>query len=161
MPDNVARVGGRFAVGHPRFGGKRKGTASRVRDLVEQLGPSSDPIRFMLLLIRDRTYQQVTIDAAGKKKKVTVAAPLDLILDACKTTAQYLVPRLSAVAHTGEDGGGPIRTETVNLVAIMESPELLRQAQSLSLAITEVEGGPQPAIPSYAGLLDAGEQDKE
>jgi hypothetical protein len=111
--DVAPRNGGRFVTGHPRFGGKKKGNSSRVRDLVEQLGPNSDPLRFMLLLIRDKTYQQVTIDAGGKKKKVTVAAPLDLILDACKTTAQYLVPKLSAVAHTGADGEGHV--ESVNL----------------------------------------------
>jgi hypothetical protein len=146
MPDEAtpAKVG--FTPGHPRFGGKKKGNASRVRDLVEQLGPSSDPLRFLLLLIRDKTYQSVVIDADGKKKKVIVAAPLDLIIDACKTTAQYLVPKLSSIAvGGGPDGDGPIETVSLNLTAIMQNPELARQAQNIALVALRTPQLPAPA----------------
>jgi hypothetical protein len=135
---------------------KKRGNASRVRDLVDQLGPSADPIRFMLLLIRDKTYQQVTIDGDGKKKKTVVAAPLLLILDACKTAAQYYVPKLSAVAHTGEDGG-PVQTESLNLVAIMSDPELCAAAQRMALLLADGEPRQFPA-PTYPGLADPNRQ---
>jgi hypothetical protein len=156
MPNEVVPRGdGRFTPGHGRLGGKKKGITTRVRDLVEQLGPSADPIRFMLLLIRDRTYQQVTIDATGKKKKTVVSAPLDLILDACKTTAQYLVPKLSAVAHTGADGEGPVETVALNLTAILADPALCEAAQKLALAMADEQAQPQ-TTPVY-GLLGSGD----
>jgi hypothetical protein len=145
-----------FSKGHPRFGGKKRGTSARVRDLVERLGPNSDPIRFMLLLIRDRTYQQVTIDADGKKKKTTVAAPLDLIVDCCKVTAQYLAPRLSAVAHTGGDGEGPVETVSLNLTAILSDPQLCEAAQTMALLLAE-QSAPEQVQQPIAGLLESGD----
>jgi hypothetical protein len=149
---------GRFVAGHGRVGGKKRGNASRVRDLVDQLGPNSDPIRFMLLLIRDRTYQQVTIDADGKKKKTTVAAPLDLIVDCCKVTAMYLAPRLSAVAHTGSDGEGPVETVSLNITQIMADPALCEMAQKLAIALADGEQAqPQQIQQPIAGLLESGD----
>lgn len=163
MPEELTPVSGRFVPGHPRFGGKKKGTASRVRDLVEQLGPNSDPLRFMLLLIRDRTYTQVIIDESGKKTKRVVAAPLDLILDACKTTAQYLAPKLSSVAHSNSEHDGPIQVETTSLISIMADPALCAAAQEIVLRMIDAEAGVQPkqlaAPQTYPGLREPSSND--
>ncbi len=158
MPEEITVVKRGFSKGHPRFGGKKKGTSARVKDLVEQLGAGADPIRFLLLLIRDKTYQSVVIGADGKKKKVTVAAPLDLLIDSAKAVAQYYVPKLSAVAHTGEDGG-PVETVSLNLSAILNDPVLCAHAQELALKLAEAEA-PPPLLPApnYPGLAEPDNQ---
>lgn len=156
MPEETVPAKRGFIKGHPRFGGKKKGTSARVRDLVEQLGAGADPIRFLLLLIRDKTYQSVVIDAEGKKKKITVAAPLDLLIDSAKAVAQYYVPKLSAVAHTGSDGEGPVETVSFNLTAILSDPQLCEAAQKLAIAMAD-SNSPSQQIQPIAGLLEPGD----
>jgi hypothetical protein len=153
----IPPVKGRFVAGHARVGGKKRGVTTRVKELVDELGPGSDPIRAMLLLIRDRTYRQVTIDAAGKKKTTVVPAPLDLVLDAAKCCAQYLVPKLSAVAHTGSDLEGPVETVALNLTAILSNPELCKAAQDMALLMAEQSAQPQQIQQPIAGLLESGD----
>lgn len=143
-------------LGHDRWGGRKKRSASKARDIAESLGV--DPIRWMLNLIKNGTYQQAVVDADGKKKRVTVAAPLDLLLDAARTTAQYLYPKLSSLAvGGGPDGDGPIEVVSLNITAIMNDPELAKQAQDMALALVEADAI-QPRLPApYAGLLADGE----
>lgn len=54
-------------LGHDRWGGRKKRSASKARDIAESLGV--DPIRWMLNLIKNGTYQQAVVDADGKKKE--------------------------------------------------------------------------------------------
>ena len=62
------------AIGHPRWGGRKK-TVSKAREIAESLGV--DPIRWMLGLLKNGTYQATVIDPDGKKRKVTTVASLE------------------------------------------------------------------------------------
>src|ERR1017187_2981707 len=82
-----------FPEGHPRFGGKKRNTAAAARAMAEEMGV--DPLEFMLSIISSDVIKQ-TVIVDGKKKQVDVAIPLDMRLDAAKTVANYLYPRLTA-----------------------------------------------------------------
>jgi hypothetical protein len=115
-----------------------------ARDLADSLG--CDPLAFMMGLIQKDTYMQTVIDPDGKKKKVEVAVTMDLRLDAAKTVVNYLYPRLNAQSISGPSDG-PIELEavTVSLEAIMQDPEAVAAAQTLSLLMSAAGSNGTPA----------------
>jgi hypothetical protein len=77
-----------------KTGGRRKGTpnkatAAKAAEIAES---GVTPLDFMLTVMRD-----------AKKE-------FDVRLDAAKSAAPYVHPKLAAIEHTGADGG-PIQTE--------------------------------------------------
>ena len=101
-----------FESGHPRYGGKRKNSTQQIRDLCSEL--SVEPMRFLLLLVRDGWCSQVIFEG-GKKRKVEVAVPLELRCDLAKYVSRFLHPVLSASTSqiSGPDEG-PIELARVN-----------------------------------------------
>lgn len=128
-------VGHRFPEGHTRFGGRKKRTAQMARELADELG--CDPLRFMMQIINADTIEQTVIEN-GKKKRVTVAIPLETRMDAAKTVANYLYPRLSAQQITGANDG-PVEMVGLDLTAIMADPSAQRLA--MLIASQEQEAG--------------------
>ncbi len=158
MSDEIVPTNrGRFLAGHPRLGGKKRGTASKARDLAESMGV--DPLKWLLNLLKTGTYQAVVIDeTSGKKTKKTTIASGDMLTDAAKCTLQYLYPKLSGISHTGPDGEGPVETVSLNLTAILANPELCRAAETMALLMAEQSSAqPQQIQPPIAGLLESGD----
>ena len=123
-----------FESGHPRYGGKRKNSTQQIRDLCSEL--SVEPMRFLLLLVRDGWCSQVIFEG-GKKRKVEVAVPLELRCDLAKYVSRFLHPVLSASTSqiSGPDEG-PIELARVNteLERAMSRPggvELIQRAALL------------------------------
>jgi hypothetical protein len=106
-----------------------------------------DPIAFMLEIIRDGVAEQ-TILENGKKRKTTVTASLEMRADLAKHVSRFLAPQLSSTAVTGPDES-PIQTTTVNMVALLDSPEAVELAQKLAL-MGAVPDNPVPAIEATA-----------
>ena len=76
-------------------------------------------------------------------------------LDALKSLMPYIAPRLQATQVTGQNGG-PIEVDstTLDIRAIIASPELAAAAQKLALAMAEQQAAlPAPVDPESA-LLD-------
>lgn len=77
-----------------KTGGRRKGTPNKASaaKAVEIAESGVTPLDFMLTVMRDP------------------AKEFDVRLDAAKSAAPYVHPKLAAIEHTGKDGG-PIQTE--------------------------------------------------
>ena len=132
--------GHRFGIGHPRFGGKKRNTAAAARAMAEEMGV--DPLEFMLYIINSDVMEQ-TVIVDGKKKRVEVAIPLDTRLDAAKTVANYLYPRLTAQQISGPSEG-PIETVTFDINKLLQDPEAMAAAEKLALLMA-VPDEPAPA----------------
>lgn len=136
--------GHRFEVNHPRYGGRKRNATQQVRALCEEM--DVDPMRFMLSLIKDGVTTQTVIEG-GKKKRVEVVASLEMRADLAKYVSRFMYPTLTASQITGADEG-PIELEalTVSLEAIMQDPEAVAAAQTLSLLIDAREAAPAARI---------------
>lgn len=150
--ENTPGKGG-FVVGHPRYGGRKKNSGARAREILDSMGPRADPLRFLYGLVADGVYTRIEVDENGKKTKHLTPVPLELRIDCARTLAGYVYPKLSSVSHTGADGEGPIETQRLELKAILASPELCKAAQDLALALCDRETGPvSPGSVVYPGL---------
>jgi hypothetical protein len=146
MSDKLVPNKGRFAPGHAKLGGKRKATVARARELA---GKYTDPLVWMLRLLRDGVYDAVVIDpVTGKKSKVSTVASLELLLDAAKSCVGFVHPRLSASQLTGADEG-PIQSVSLDMTELLKDPEWCRQAQSVALALAESS---RDAIPDNGAI---------
>jgi hypothetical protein len=126
-----------FQPGHPKLGGRKKRWGGIARALMEELGEGADPIRFMLSLVKSDVIDQTVIED-GKRKRVQVTVPLDVRLDAAKTVANYIYPRLSSQEISGPEGG-PIPATHLDVTAILANPQLAAAAQELALMVAERE----------------------
>jgi len=134
-----------FESGHPRFGGKRKNSTQQIRDLCAEL--SVEPMRFLLLLVRDGWCSQVIFEG-GKKRKVEVAVPLELRCDLAKYVSRFLHPVLSAsqTQISGPDEG-PIElarasSELERAMAAPGGVEIIQRAALLIAGQPEIIGPP-------------------
>jgi hypothetical protein len=139
--------GHRWQAGHPRFGGKRKNTAAAARAMADEMGV--DPLEFMLLIINSDVIEQ-TVIIDGKKKRVEVAIPLDMRLDAAKTVVNYMYPRLTAQQITCSET--PV--EVVDITPLMRDPAMAKMAQALAISMAKDQAptparicGPEPTVP--------------
>src|SRR5271154_5002150 len=82
--------------GSSKTGGRKKGTPNRASaaKAAEIAASGLTPLDFMLSVMRDEN------------------AELHVRLDAARSSAPYVNPKLSAIEHSGADGG-PIKTEDV------------------------------------------------
>lgn len=144
MDEPIIKQAG-FQPQHPRFSGRRRKTTRRALEIVERLG--IDPLEFMAQLLATGTYDEVTVGERGKVTRTKKAVPLDVLVDIAKTFAQYIHPRLSAVAVSGH-GGGPIETttSTITAAAILMNPELSEAMQKIAFAAAEVDAAQPRAI---------------
>jgi hypothetical protein len=134
----------RFELGHARYGGKKKGNTQAARELAEAAGCS--PLEFLIALIMSDTLEQSVIVGGKKTGKQTVLIPLDVRIDAAKTLAQYLHPKLNATALSGLDGG-PIATVGCDLNELMRDPKFAAMAQDLALQMAARPDSPRLALP--------------
>jgi hypothetical protein len=99
----------------------------------------------MLSLVQNGVIDQTVIEN-GKRKRVQVTVPLDVRLDAARTVAPYIYPRLSSTEISGPEGG-PIPTAHLDVTAILANPQLAKAAQELALMVVEQEAGDRPTLP--------------
>lgn len=136
-----------FQPGHPKWGGRQKGTKNKrtklAQDMAAELG--ADPVKFMLTLLASDSMQvsevdpdtgKVVLDAKGKPKKTWVPVSLEMKLDAAKSVAAYVHPKLQATQVTGANDG-PIELATLDLTGVMADPKLSEAAQQLAMMMAE------------------------
>ncbi len=125
-----------FKPGHPRYGGRKKGSPAKrtaeAREIAERLG--FHPIELLAHIALNGTIP----NADGTETPVDT----DKRLDAIKAAAPYLLPRLSAQTLSGPNDG-PVEIMTpeaeAGLQAILADPDLARAAQDIALALAEEE----------------------
>ena len=159
MSDNneatpVAR--NKFPVGHPRYGGKKRNSTRRARELAEELG--IDPLEALLLLIKapaievaqtDPVTGDFILDADGKPKLTWIPIPLDVRLDAAKSAVRYIHPTLQATALASDYcDPAQMATPKLDIEAILAKPELLEAAQELAFFLIEAEDKADRHAPS-------------
>jgi hypothetical protein len=131
-----AQGGNKFQPGHPKYGGRRKGVPTRqtwlAREIAEQNG--FNPVQVAIEVI-----MRGKLPATGAKpgRDVSDEERLKMLRD----LLSYLVPKLSAVQVTGNDGG-PVAVAGLDITKLMQDPELAQAAQRLALAIAAGETSP-------------------
>lgn len=146
--------------GRPRSAGRPKGALNKktaaLHDLMDQMGMSADPLRYLLALIASDGCVQVPVvdpesgkpmkDEKGKPVMEWKAVTVKMKLDACRDVLPYLRPKLAATQVSGQDGG-PVQTAVLDIAQILADPTLARDAQRLALAVIEQQdaGLPEPA----------------
>ena len=131
-----------FAPGHPKYGGRKKGSKNKRTKLAEaifdklekEIGPV-DPIEGLLRI--------------GSNKKLPVATRIE----ALKAVLPFLYPRLQAMALTS-NSETPTEVK-IDVAGIIASPELATAAQKLGLALA---AAPKRALPP-AVVVDQDEDD--
>lgn len=146
-PSTPKNPGYKFPTGHPRFGGRQKGTLNKrtkfAQDLAAEL--KVDPVRFMLMLLNSDTVEvpvlknpltgEVEVGPDGKPLMRQINVPLDLRLDAAKAVAPYVHPRLQATQITGQ-GDGPVQLD-VDVAGVLADPQAAKAAQELALKLAQ------------------------
>jgi len=147
--------------GHPRYGGRRKGSLNKktveIKQLASQMGV--DPVAYLCTIVGCDGALQIpvvepetgknVIDADGKPVLRWIAITTRQKLDACKELMPYIRPKLAATQLTGKDGG-PIETATLDITQILADPELARNAQELALRMADqmdASDGPREPVP--------------
>jgi hypothetical protein len=82
--------------GLPKTGGRRKGSRNkRTTELQARIRASGmDPLSFMIAVMRN------------------AKAPLEMRFEAARSAAPYVHPKLTAIEHSGKDGG-PVEAKQV------------------------------------------------
>lgn len=126
--DAPKRRGNPFQPGHPKFGGRKKGSpvkrTKEAREIADALG--FHPVEF---LARVATTGKIP-NPDGTE---TPVSPQDR-LDAAKAIAPYIVPKLQATTLTGKDDG-PIEVDTFDMATLLKDPEAAKAAQALALKL--------------------------
>ena len=121
-----------FAIGHPKFGGRRKGSRNKrtklAEAIIERLEQELGPVEPLEALLR-----------IGANKRL----PVVVRMDALKSILPYIYPKLQSVDVNSTTPDGPAET-TVNVAAIIADPELAAAAQKLALAALT----PKRALPA-------------
>lgn len=133
--------------GHPRYGGRRKGSLNRrtqfARDLAEKM--RVDPVEFLLQIVATDAVQVPVTDSEtgtpllnedGSPKRVWQVITLNQRIDAAKALLGYLYPKLQAVQITDKDLG-PTEVTTLDVAEILADPELAKAAQTMALMLIE------------------------
>src|SRR5579859_2030311 len=86
-----------FAKGMTKVGGRKPGIPNKasIKRQAEVAASGLTPLEYMLKVLRDES------------------APLPERMDAAKSAAPYIHPKLAAIEHSGKDGGSPIKIEAV------------------------------------------------
>ena len=132
----------RKKVGRPR--GPSKVRIKLAKDLCERHGV--DPLSALLMMVKNRRL------------------PIQVRLDAAKAACPFVYPKLSAIAVNLKDDNKAQFQDA--LLAVMSNPERLREAQTLSLAVTKAQREQAtpaglPAPPDRQDIKDANIIDAE
>ena len=119
-----------FQPGHIRVGGRQKRTAAQARSLADELGV--DPLAYLLNLLAVDATEEVEFTADGTEHRVKVPVSRELKVPISQSVVGLFYPKLNSTAVSGPEGG-PI--ETVNLDAVLFTPELSEAASRLSLLL--------------------------
>jgi hypothetical protein len=116
-----------FQPGHPRFGGRKKGTVSQRTRLARDIAAAMkfDPIKVAIRVIEEGVLRN--------KDGSTSPVPEER-LKLLRDISQYIQPKLTAVQVTGKDDG-PVNVVTVDIAAILRDPAAAQAAQSLAMAM--------------------------
>lgn len=99
------RTGSGRGGARPGAGRPRGATTKKTREIADKaVAAGLSPLEYMLNLMRSQAPE----GADGE----TMLKHMALQFEAAKAAAPYVHPRLTAIAHTGENGG-PIKTEDV------------------------------------------------
>jgi hypothetical protein len=133
--------GNKFQHGHPKYGGRKKGVPTRqtwlAREIAEQNG--FNPVQVAIEVIMQGRLPAIV----GKPgRDVSDEERLKMLRD----LLSYLVPKLSAVQVTGNDGG-PLAMASLDITKLMQDPELAVAAERLAIAIAT--GGNPPRTESF------------
>lgn len=147
MADIIKRVRTGPPDGHPRFGGRVKGSVNKktagIRALAEAMG--TDPAETLLKIVQHDCIQVPVIDpssgkpltdANGKPLLQWIAFSTRMRMDACKELMPYLAPRLASVALSGSEGG-PIKIATLDVTQIILDEDTARAAQQMALMLCD------------------------
>jgi len=119
-----------FQPGHPKYGGRKKGTpikrTKKGIEIAEAMG--FHPVEFLAHVAQHGTMP----NPDGTFSPVTT----EMRLDAAKSVAPYVAPRLTAAQVTGVDEG-PIQTQQVPTEAILQNPALADSLSELALIMAE------------------------
>lgn len=136
MPDDikpleVPKVKG-FQPGHPRYGGRKKGSGGNpikrsmeARAIAEKM--NFHPVEFLSQCAlgkmpnADGTYTELDVNQR---------------LDAAKSVAPYIAPKLNATTLTGKDDG-PIQTQALPTDKILADPRLSSALGDLALLVAQ------------------------
>jgi hypothetical protein len=138
-----------FAKGHPRYGGRRKGSVSKrtkqAREIAESLG--FHPIEWLSHVAVRGTMP----NPDGSETPVEAG----MRLDAAKAAAPYIVPRLSATQVTGADDA-PVQVNFPTQ-ALLADPVMADKMADLALWValngdSDGVARGRPALP--AGMTD-------
>jgi hypothetical protein len=121
-----------FKKGHQKFAGRRPGSKNkrtrRAVEIARDMGV--DPIEFLLSVVhcdtidlatQDPVTGEVVRDEHGKPVLTAHAISLDMKIDAAKSVAAYIHPKLTNTAITGADDG-PIAMAGLDLTKLMADP---------------------------------------
>jgi len=136
-----------FTPGHPRYGGRRRKPATAAREIAARLGV--DPIEYLTRMLAEGTYEDVEIGPRGGETRVKRSVPVEMKVDIAKTLAQYIHPKLSAVAVTGA-ADGPIETNSLSAQILM-TPDLAEAMQKIAFAQAAAESKTIDHAPNEVG----------
>lgn len=136
---------GSFKAGHNKLGGRRPGSKNkrtkRAQELADAFG--TDPVIFLLEVMTKDSVQVVLTDpitgevlldeATGQPKRVWLAIPIDMRVDAAKALAPYIHPKLQATQLTGKDDG-PLDVG-VDVATLLRDPAAVEAVQKVALAL--------------------------
>ncbi len=89
--------------GHPKTGGRRKGTPNRTRvQTLERIESECDPIDYLCRLARGLQFEAAA--EAGGTVKVKMYPTLDQRTDAAKILARKVLPDQKSIEHAGPLG---------------------------------------------------------
>ena len=141
--------GNLFQLGHPKYGGRKKGVVNKRQKFAQQLAAEMkvDPVQFMLQVLNSNYIEipvlanavtgEVKLKPNGQPEMQKIVVPLELRMDAAKAVAPYVYPRLHATQVTGRDDG-PVEID-LDIAAVLADPEAVAAAQSLSLRMAQAE----------------------
>jgi hypothetical protein len=130
--------GGPFQPGHPRFGGRKRGSVSKRTQLARDIAAAMkfDPVKIAIRVIEEGVLRN--------KDGSLVPVPVEERLKMLRDLQQYIQPKLTAVQVTGKDEG-PVNVQTVDIAAILRDPAAAQAAQSLAMAMALADAD-RPAI---------------
>jgi hypothetical protein len=125
-----------FQPGHPRYGGRKKGTPNKrtllARDIAEKL--KFDPIEVAVQVVVHGLMPTTQKDGSV----VLVPVGVDERLKMLRDLTQYIQPKLTSVQVTGKDDG-PVQVASLDVAQILMNPELADAAQKLALQMAQQE----------------------
>jgi hypothetical protein len=146
VPAKPKHPGGPFKQGHPKLGGRSKGTPNKKLKRAQELAQQYplDPVEFLLMVVNAETLDEPETDkdgrvivdpVTGKPVMKKVPVPREMRIDAAKAVAPYVHPKLLAQQLTGVNDG-PVQFE-LPTGEILKNAKLTEALSDLALMVAE------------------------